>query len=135
MKPVFQTQFDIPANGESIDPTKHGDCFKACIASIFELPLDEIPYFVHHEDTWWSEFTLWCKDTQQIIPMWLHGLTDPKLQTYYIASVPSPRSTPESLANHEIVMKGSEVVHDPHPGYANIQHKFPVSYTIFLKLL
>lgn len=41
MEPVFQTM-----HGE-----KHGNCFAACIASLLEIPLEDVPQF--GDNDWW----------------------------------------------------------------------------------
>ena len=43
MKPTIQTTF---GNGDGSDGMPCGNCFSACIASIFELPLESVPLFV-----------------------------------------------------------------------------------------
>lgn len=51
MIPVDQTTF---GNGT-------GNCFQACLASILELKLDEVPNFCvkYGDDTWWPELIRW----------------------------------------------------------------------------
>lgn len=44
MKPVDQTTFGFPG----------GNCFSACIASLLEMPLDDVPYFMHGD--WYDAF-------------------------------------------------------------------------------
>ena len=51
MKPVKQTRF-----GEE------GNCWQACIASILELELDEVPDFVNDYDDWYTETFEWLSD-------------------------------------------------------------------------
>jgi hypothetical protein len=45
MKPVFQT---IVAKGK-------GDCLRACVASMFELEIEQVPHFVLYKD-WFNVF-------------------------------------------------------------------------------
>lgn len=43
----------VDLNGEPMKPVDQAtasDCLRACIASVFELPLDEVPYFGHAEE-------------------------------------------------------------------------------------
>ena len=47
MKKVMQTMF--PTDGEPM----RGDCLRACVASIFECPIDEVPHFCEHRN--WEE--------------------------------------------------------------------------------
>lgn len=51
MIPVYQTIFTVPG----------GNCLQACLASIFELPLEEVPHFAAIEtDDWWEQCQRWC---------------------------------------------------------------------------
>ncbi len=40
MKPVDQTTFGHPG----------GNCFSACVASLLEMSVDQVPYFMGHDD-------------------------------------------------------------------------------------
>lgn len=40
---------------EQGDCVQHGDCLTACVASLFELPIDGVPFFVE-SDRWWHEY-------------------------------------------------------------------------------
>ena len=46
MIPVFQT----------ISDSENGNCLQAVIASLFDMPLDEVPHFISFKDKWFSEF-------------------------------------------------------------------------------
>lgn len=39
-----------------------GNCFQACVASIFDLPLSAVPNFCvdYDEKEWWVQLDLWC---------------------------------------------------------------------------
>jgi hypothetical protein len=43
------------------DNVQRGDCLTACVASIFELPIDEVPFFVEH-DNWWQMYQDFFRD-------------------------------------------------------------------------
>lgn len=53
MKPVFQTVFATEEH------PKQGDCFRACIASILELPIDAVPDFCAIPHDWENNFHEW----------------------------------------------------------------------------
>jgi hypothetical protein len=105
MTPVTQTRV-----GEEV-----GNCFAACLASILDLEMADIPEFSTDED-------LWLHDVQQ----WLatRGLyyvqmapTDPGLQSafengtlYHTIEGTSPRG-----GQHACVGENGEIVWDPHP--------------------
>lgn len=123
MKPIFQTIFDF----------KHGDCMRACVASIFELSLEEVPnfndpdssYYAKNLEKWGSErgitavnITLTNDDLDVIKNCWV------------IAVGKSPRDKNEE-DRHAVVWYNGKVVHDPHPRGIGIKGK-PEVYTIFI---
>ena len=98
MKPVMQTKFTTE------DMTVHGNCHAACIASILELPLEDVPAFedMGHEwsnalsiflvergycwhgtfwatddPDWWQHLTERCKGVDGFYMVWaaVHALT------------------------------------------------------------
>lgn len=114
MKPVDQTLFHDPDAGVV------GDCFRACVASILELSIDEVPHFFEDGGrVWWFELDRFLAQ---------RGLAAVEFTTssenvlseaaVYIASGPSPRH-PE--VHHAIVCRGFDVVHDPHPSRDGIE--------------
>lgn len=48
MVPVMQTIIPTADN-----PDLKGDCFRACVASIMEMPIDQVPHFCEHRN--WEE--------------------------------------------------------------------------------
>ncbi len=120
MKKIYQTRFG------GIDSPKEewGNCFQACVASIFEVPLDEAfdcRYCFRKEDVGkpiddsfeFIEFNKW--------------LARYGFQSIYIQAFPLPRMTSlrgfhileaESMTlkkgeSHVVVIQDGEVVHDP----------------------
>lgn len=80
------------------DNLQRGDCLTACLASIFELPLDDVPFFVEQDD-WYSAYHEWVCDRGLCIeqahvtvdeddPCKLRGWPSDR---YWIATVKSPR--------------------------------------------
>jgi hypothetical protein len=111
MKPVDQTKF-----GEG-----DGNCFEAILASILEIPLDGIPSFgaTSEPEGWMDDLNEWLQQfgvqAIQIMPTdrhmeLLHGC-------YCEATIRSPRFY---WLYHSVVVKGGEVVHDPHPSRASL---------------
>lgn len=99
MIPVDQTVFGAP----------HGNCFSAAVASIMELPLSEVPFFMGSDD-WWPGFLAWLLPRGWVaayIPKEDLGGLRPK--GFYILSGQSPRGP------HVVVAEGYQVVHDPNP--------------------
>ena len=91
-----------------------GDCFRACVASLLDLPLEDVPHFATFgvEGGWLLECRRWLKE---------RGLTiiftdePPPAGCLAIASGPTPRG-----AEHAVVVRGQELVHDPHPSRAGL---------------
>lgn len=110
MIPIQQTLFG----------PKEGNCFQACLASIFELPLDQVPHVVL-EDDWETALQDWLA----------------KFDLYYVvAMVPQCRTQdwhPEgyhliggkngsgSGVYHSVVGYKGEMVWDPHPAKCGLE--------------
>jgi len=118
MKPVDQTKFGFG----------NGNCQAACIASILEIPIEDIPNF-HGDDptdaeTYWKNVRKWCEDKPfTIISIAFQEDHDPKeflKDCWVIASGPSPRGT-EEWHRHAVVWKNGKIVHDPHPSRAGLK--------------
>ena len=122
MKPVDQTIFGF----------KKGDCMRACVASIFEMTIDEVPNFMENGPKAYADnLAAWC---QAAGLKFLDILIEHKelmeyiLSDHIIATGASPRN-PEY--NHAVICKDGKVVHDPHPDKTGIIGP-PQYYTVFL---
>lgn len=97
------------------DPQRRpGDCLRAAVASLLELPLLAVPHFVLHSD-WRQRMTAFCLG---------HGYRataqDPNLEpdldcAYGIALGPSPRGV-----QHAVCWVDGRMAHDPHPSRAGL---------------
>ncbi len=109
MIPVMQTEF---GGGK-------GNCFVACIASLLEIPVGDVPDFLleDHESflvaNWHVRYSTWLNKRGWGVcylgtPQFLRivGVKD----AYFIVSGKSPRGI-----GHAVVYKGPNMVHDPHP--------------------
>lgn len=116
MRPVMQTVF--PTDDNSL----RGNCFAACLASVLELPLEDVPHVMEHVD--WRERTNAWLATRGL------GAVEVNLTTEEAALYPLPPGMwvlvaghttrhPERL--HSVVartLSGGctwEYMHDPHP--------------------
>lgn len=102
MIPVDQTTFGV----------SRGNCFSACVASLLELPIADVPFFMGDEQ-WWSSFNDWLRPRGfyalcVMLPAEAHP---PGLN---ILSGKSPRGP------HAVVAHGIDVIHDPHPSRAGL---------------
>lgn len=127
MKKVYQTRF----GGSDSPVSEQGNCFQACVASIFEIPLEEafdcIPYS-RKDDV--------GKPVDEAVEFiefnkWLSGYG---LQTIFVQAYPMPRmttlrgihlmevesSTLKKGEGHMVVIRDGEVVHDPNPNAKEI---------------
>ncbi len=104
MKPVDQTTFGAPG----------GNCLSACIASLLELPIEEVPYFgppdrIGTREEWGKNIEQWLNPRGFYSIMFPHGLTFVP-PGFHILSGMSPRGV-----RHSVVAHGERTVHDPHP--------------------
>lgn len=94
----------ITCQKQKICDSKVGDCFRACVATILNLPIDSLPN--DHSDRWMFTWEKLLREygvsTHYTTACWHEG--------YWIASVPSKNF--ESV-DHAIVMKGQKVFFDP----------------------
>jgi len=102
MIPVDQTTFGHPG----------GNCFSACVASLLEIQIGEVPYLMEDRD-WFQGFIEWLR------PRGLWAVTFSvangwRPDGYVILGGQSPRGS------HAVVGLGLEVVHDPHPSRAGL---------------
>lgn len=132
MTPVMQTIF-------SVEPA--GDCFRACVASIFDAPIVEVPHFLRESkknekwtDAQWAELKSFAKQYDQQ-PHWsderwpkiVQALKESEL--YYIAFVHV--ASGDQL--HCVVMHKGSCVHDPWPGGVSLAGD-PEWYLFFMPL-
>jgi len=126
MKPVTQTRLHDPSGLSA-----PGNCWTACIASLLECELAELP----DEATFWkpgmTPAESWIPYQKAMLAfLWReHGLTLVEVRStnvlfhagvdmpYSILSGPSPR---DQQINHAVISRGNEIVHDPHPSRAGL---------------
>ncbi|MGW5477693.1 hypothetical protein [Streptomyces sp. NPDC004008] len=106
MKPVTQTILHGDPSG------RPGDCLRAAVASLLELPLLAVPHFVEYDD-WLERLAAFCME---------HGYQPImcSLDThvpYGMAWGPSERGV-----RHAVVWIDGAVAWDPHPSRAGLLH-------------
>ena len=104
MIPVEQTRLGYP----------NGNCFNACIASVLERPLEEIPDLMLGTDGkgkgWWPLYQQWFREQGFEATAYLYDdIWFPR--GYSLMSAQSPRG--DFL--HSVVCLDGNVVWDPHP--------------------
>ncbi len=97
--------------------TTSGNCHQASLASILELPLDEVPDFcnLYDDDNWAKEEKIWLKAKFNMwsLTLWAKDFKfkeDKIPDTYHLISGKSPRDV-----MHSCVGLSGEIIHDPHP--------------------
>lgn len=109
MTPVDQTTFGFPG----------GNCFSACVASLLDLQIDDVPYF-GHDDVWWDRATEWLAP-HGLWPLcvFFENAPDPP-PALHILTGRSPREPDDPKALHSVVARGDDIIHDPHPSRAGL---------------
>lgn len=116
MIPVYQTKFS------SADGSTHGNCLAACVASIFEIPIDQVPAWEEMGEEWSDSFLQFIEEsgyeyegsyvvnggTWGDMLQWSAGVDG-----YFIVGGKSPRSYVQR--GHAVIYRNGEMVHDPHP--------------------
>lgn len=137
-----------------------GDCLRACVASIFELTLDEVPHFVEimyqrqarhdTEKEWgqssWGMLNSWAWSFGVGVNEFIYQFQGRRMWTaeplhyhpgYWIASVDSrDPSTAQMGSNfaHAVVMNGPEVKHDPNPDSRAVNEPYRFRGEIWFEL-
>lgn len=102
---------------QTIDDGVKGNCMAACVASILELSIDDVPNY--HGYNWWNRWIAWgrrqginftcywideMKDVWCPVSFWIAGPDSPRLK--------KPDGTP---IKHAVVVNKGKLVWDPHP--------------------
>jgi len=103
---------------------QYGDCMRACVASLLDLPIAEVPHFLRDADgdpqKFWSgvlEFTKargW--DYLSAFPEHRPEFAE-AMGGYHIMGGPSPRG---GGLLHAVIGKDGQIVFDPHPSKAGL---------------
>lgn len=111
MIPVDQDMFydaSVPTERQ------RGNCWTACIASLLEVPLAEVPNFVQIEEDggqpWWNHTLDYLRDHGHRLKGLAHGDEPPG--QHYIATGISPRG--DGTVRHAVIYLDGELAHDPH---------------------
>lgn len=115
MKPVDQTQFGIK---DDDPPDVVGNCFQACIASLWELPIAEVPHFCETRN-WWNKLQRWLEPyslSYLEIPVHDGEFDWACFLHWHIIAGNSPRGP----VSHAVVGYAGQMKHDPHPSRAGL---------------
>ena len=120
MIPVHQTLFG----------SKEGNCFQACLASIFELPLDQVPHVMLEEDwpkaldEWLAQFDLYAVQAE-VAQCRTQNWTP---EGYHLVG---GKSKGGNGVYHSVVGYRGKIVFDPHPMKPGLEEE--ETWRIFVK--
>jgi hypothetical protein len=114
--PVFYDQLVMhdPANG------KQGDCLRACVATLLQIPPENIPHFgsdpenpnwLYSLNLFLEKRGLWFVEVPNVRMFW-HSSASPVFHMLIGKTVRGTR--------HSVVAKNGEMIHDPHPSRAGL---------------
>lgn len=120
MKPVMQTV---------VGPD--GDCLPACIASILELPLAEVPHFSRVHGDKWPEGLAAFMLRRRLAPILLEwgDAVAGWVRESGVLCVITGETFHDTL--HSVVARGNVVVHDPAPTRVGFK-RFPIDVMLFV---
>lgn len=99
-----------------------GNCYSACLASLFEIPIEEAPYgfetYKGTDDTFWEPIYQWVADRGYgIFHMTVNDDFDISWYPGYLIGV---GKMPGSVAYHAVIYYNGILHHDPSPAKAGI---------------
>lgn len=89
---------------------ERGDCMRAAVASLLELPYEAVPHFLEPDVDGWYERWLGFWEDLGIYPEEVDTGKGGRPAYPHLASGMSPRGR-----LHMFIMDGFRVIHDPHP--------------------
>ena len=104
----------------SIPGVQYGDCMRACIASILDLPIATVPHFLRDAEgepaAFWNGVYDFIDARGYIyLPGYMKPM--PNFDGYHIIGGPSPRG---NGLLHAVVGLNGQIVFDPHPSRAGL---------------
>lgn len=102
MKPVDQSTFGVPT----------GNCLSACIASLLNLPIEEVPHF--GDVGQYEALTAWLAPRGMYPVCFPIAAEDAGPSGLHLVGGQSARGS------HVVIGRGSIMVHDPHPSRAGL---------------
>lgn len=131
MTPVDMLHFHT--EGQAAIP---GDCLRACVASLFDMPAEEVPHFVadpRGEHMWFRAVNEWAAErgVQYVVYDGFPSFV-PKGGFLAIGSGKSPRGNFGHACIYRIDYGPPELIHDPHPSRAGVVGK-PDRFGLFVR--
>lgn len=123
MTPVYQTIFTPP----------HGNCLQACVASLLNLRLEDVPNFMLTPGPDWYDGFVSYMLQHNLYPIYIDAdaVTEDGRSPigYHLIQGKSPRGQHD----HVVVAHEGDIVHDPHPDGGDLEDQRYV--IVFAKVL
>lgn len=103
------------------DKKQYGNCMQACVASLLDLPMEEVPHF-HHDGC--DAPTFWERVEEFFLSKGYVMSYGNMYDCINISSGPSKRGT-----THCVLTQQDKLLHDPHPsrnGLIEVTHNYHV---------
>ena len=137
MIPVLQTILADPTRNDGHDAEgRPGNCYQAAIASVLELPLDEVPHFATFDRDWFKQSAPWFRQRGMIRSFYREqALKDLSWPLYlapgadfwgdrvsHIVGALGAGPSPRGPFRHVVVLDPNtgDMIHDPHPSGAGV---------------
>ncbi len=112
--------------------TGNGNCWTACIASILELPIEQVPDFIDNKDFYGSTVKWLAKRGLTLVQIDLqHSTCWPFFWGNSVWTILSGQS-PRGDWKHAVVGNGLKPIHDPHPDNKMLKGEIEYVYLIVL---
>jgi hypothetical protein len=118
--------------------SEFGDCFRACVATVMNLPGDQVPHFCrrpHPASRWVMRLNDWLSP-RGLVYMAISGAPDwcwiRHWPVMVIAGGKSPRGDFDHAVVGRVSRSGFEMLHDPHPSRAGLVGD-PDDYGMFVR--
>lgn len=105
-----------------------GNCLQACVASVLELPLDDVPHFAMSPD--------WLLDMDRFLARFGLGVLLVRAGAdwnFYADELPYlvAGKSPRGDWLHSVIFAGGKMIHDPHPSREGFRGG-PVDFILFI---
>ena len=112
MTPLKQTIFSNEKAGTV------GNCLQSCVASLLDLPIEEVPHFSWYMSDWFRKLYSFIEEKGYVViitgvkqnPNWREEIKG--IDGYVIVGGKSPRGI---FNGHAVIYKDGEPFFDPHP--------------------
>lgn len=98
---------------------KKGNCTTVCLASYFDLEIDDVPCFENIKDVWYKAMVEWAKGKGYHLVRFRSDPAKIGYNDFYIAVGRSPRGN----WKHSVIYQHGKLFHDPHPSQKGLKGK------------